>query len=348
MNITHRLLAWLFIAACLATTVQAAQPSPLPMSSPSPSASPSGFASIASLYAVPLARILKQWSQNPPSVWFGPAEPIAVRALETPHNSTYIGLAEFEEIHAPLSRVAGILEDYGNYPKLFDDLVRVEVRGRQGKQFVVFTQQGIPVPFVPDETNEMVYQIDSTNSGQKSYLYALRKSNHLKFNDGFILLTQVSENTTAYFELDFWDADWGFIKSFGDSRIWAGSIRALAQADLAIKLRAENPGWEPGRAKKESAKWADRLDARKIYQSRIPVEKLMSVASPEPMPSPLKSESPKSEEEVGVVAGDIETSHDLEPLQDLVGYSPGPMKSTGQSFPARIFVEGPHVKRYSR
>ena len=229
----------------------------------------------------------------------GMPEPIALRAFETPGNDTYLGVAQYQEIHAPIAQVAAVIDDYPHYPDLFDDLIRAEVRSNENGALVLFTEQRIPAPFVPNEENEMMYRIESvqanpSRAASKSYLYQLRSSKNLKFNDGLILLTQAGENLTIYSEIDFWDAEWGFIKSFGAKRIWASSLRALAQADLAIKLQAEHPEWDRRRSKKESEKQAQQIAVDPIYRDRLPVSAIFPETLSSPYPSASPSISPSS------------------------------------------------------
>ncbi len=192
-------------------------------------------------------------------------EGLSLECLSTPGNETYIGVVQRMVIAAPLEKVESILDEVGKYPEIFEDMIRAERKQLKGDSFTVVSEQKIGIPFVPNEVNELRYEKSKLKGGEIQYVYDLLSSKHLKFNDGLIRLGRISPQKTSYIELDFWDADWGIAKSFGVERLWKSNLGGVVQADLAVKLRAENPDWATSEVKKESLKRRDDFD-KKIEQ----------------------------------------------------------------------------------
>lgn len=224
---------------------------------------------IPSQYSAPLARALP-FLHPSGAPWAMESPAVRLECYDTPGNRFFIGARQELRVHAKLQAVREVLDDFAHYPELFDGLVKAEVREKAGNRFVVVSEQDVPIPLVPNERNEVIYWVDESPS-RVTYLYQLRKSNHLTANDGAIILEALSPSETAYLELDFWDADWGIAKTFAPDKIWRDNISGLVQADLAVKLKAEHPDWANPHVFDESKKELDAAEVSSCVGSRKPL-----------------------------------------------------------------------------
>lgn len=197
-----------------------------------------------------------------------PSRTLTLKCWTTPGNDTYIGIYQSVLIDASLKTVEQVLDDVPKYTELFEDLVTSEIRDRSGNRFTVFSEQHIPIPFVSNERNELIYEKSAPKPELLKYRYQLKSSNHLKSNDGLIILRALSEKSTSFEEYDFWDAHWGIAKTFGNDRIWKDSAKGVAQADLAIRFKSENPTWSHEKAKEESLRAVDSLPIKDCVLQR--------------------------------------------------------------------------------
>jgi hypothetical protein len=238
----------------------------------------SGLGGIPSPYTDVIA---KRWAQTEtpapapspsaaPSLSPTPSPPLALKCWTTPDNDTYIGIEQTAIIRAPLKTVEQVFDQVSDFTQLFEDLKTSEVRERKDNRYTVFSEQSIPVPFVANERDELLYEKDSSKPKEIRYRYQLKSSNHLIANDGMIELQSISPTVTSFKEIDFWDAHWGIAKTFGINRIWKSCVKGIAQSDLAIQLRAENPNWTYKRVKEESIEAVDKLPIEECLKQRSP------------------------------------------------------------------------------
>lgn len=227
-------------------------------------------------YTARVLELLRGWKNPPVQALIKNTEGFKIFPIETVNNETYIGALQIQKIAAPIERVASVLEDFASYPALFDDLIKTEVHNKMGNRLILFSELSIPIPFVPNERDEIIYLIDSSREDVRLFRYQLSKSNNLKANDGFILLEHLGKDSTLYSEIDLLDADWGIAKSFGVNHIWKKTLQGLIQSDLAIRLRAEHPDWKLPLVKEESQKLASKFDFTEILKHKQTWEKLFS------------------------------------------------------------------------
>jgi hypothetical protein len=223
-----------------------------------------GIESVPSTY---LIELLKDWPKKDPfKPSPAPSPGLQIVCLETPGNSLYFGAEQVMQVRAPLSRVAQIIDDFSEYPALFDGLL-----SQNGNLLVVASEQHIPIPFVPNEKSEMYYLVNEPSSSRRVYRYQLKSSNHMKANDGLIILEKKSDSLTSYTEFDFWDADWGVAKALGAEKIWKDNLEGLYQSDLAILLRAEHLDWNDEKVMNESKALLKTMPITEDYRSRKPL-----------------------------------------------------------------------------
>ena len=197
-------------------------------------------------YASKLDGMLSNWP--PQGIKNLNSDELKLNCIRTSGHELLIGFVQTQVIAASLDGVRKVLDDYSDYPELFDDLKEAKIVEKKGDFFTVFSEQSIPVPLVPNEKNEMVYLAHSLKlkgvpiDGTWVYEYHLKKGNHLKFNDGLIVMETLPSKKIRYVEYDFYDANWGLAKTFsGTKGIWKNSFEGLVQADLAVKDKSEKP-----------------------------------------------------------------------------------------------------------
>jgi hypothetical protein len=208
---------------------------------------------VHSIYTEPLFELLSTIVKAPTDGSVT-TQPIRLQAWETPGNELYIGLEQRMSIDAPLSEVQAVIDDINHYKDLFPGYKDVHIVSQDRNQIVTYWEQVIPLFFVPNAKYEMIYSVDSGESGRRVYRYQLKKASVLKASDGFVLISKNGENKTSYVEYDFFDAEWGAAKIMGRDKIWTDAVEGIALSDLAIKLKSENTGWSHEKARSESAR----------------------------------------------------------------------------------------------
>lgn len=221
-----------------------------------------------SKYADELTKLLKQWPKGTSFTdvtLVGEKDqffPLKIRCISTEGNDYYIGLAQKMIVDAPFARVETVVDHFSDYVGMFDGLVHVEMVSADGNKLVTSFEENIPIPFVPNEKDQMIYIISKPKEGFKIYRYGLKESNHLTKSDGFIVLEAQPEGKTIYTEYDFFDADWGIAKSVGRDKIWQDSVEGLLQSDLALKLASEHADWTKKQVFWESKDWLKKASVK--------------------------------------------------------------------------------------
>lgn len=173
-------------------------------------------------------------------------------------------------VRASVEAVAAVLDDFTDYPRMFDGLLRAEAAWTGPASFSLLQEQRVPVPFVKNATFTLNYLVDDRGSAGKGYLYKLKEGNRLEFDDGMIRLVRTPEGDCYFLEYDFALADWGLLAGIAPSKIWESSIAGTIVSDLTIKLRAEHPDWALDRVRKEAKREASRYDLKRIAAEGVP------------------------------------------------------------------------------
>lgn len=163
-----------------------------------------------------------------------------VKVFETPENSDYIGIEQGMMVSAPLTDVSAVLDDVGNYVKLFPGFEDIHVESHDANKFDVYWENIIPVFFISNIKFWTTYIVDKSNPNRHVYRAQLREKKGLNASDTLIVL-ETEGTSTKYSEYDFFDADYGILKTLAPKRIWKESVEAIIISDLAIKLKAEKP-----------------------------------------------------------------------------------------------------------
>ena len=224
----------------------------------------------------PYSSILPHWVKNlPKEIKFensNKKDHIEIIGIETPHLPFYIGVAHRVLIKAPFARAEEVFDHFTNYPKLFKGLLSAKTLEADGNRLVTFWEEHIPIPFVPNIRSEIIYLISSLGKTKKLYRYGLKSSNRLIHNDGFMLIEALSNDETQLTEIDFFNANWGLLKSLGSNHAWKESITGLMQTDFALKLAAENPEWESKKVVETSESMADSVNLEPILKHKLKID----------------------------------------------------------------------------
>jgi hypothetical protein len=237
-----RALALLLLAATLALSTSAARAGPedddeeaRPDFDRAPIASEPG-PEIERLSKVPFSEL---WT-NPP------AEPkpgeFALTCYRLAGSDSAIAASQKLLVRAPLAEIGAVLERIGEYDRIFRGFKKIKVVEQRGSKILSYWEQRIPIPLVPNVKYRMLYEL-SSQPGERLLRYRLTWSNTLKFSEGFIRLQQDpgNPNLTRYAEVDVWDSHTGLGGLIAPGRIVRESFEGVAQTDLALLLRAENP-----------------------------------------------------------------------------------------------------------
>jgi hypothetical protein len=209
---------------------------------------PENFDGLDSVYAGWLSHVLQHWS--PKEFGSESARPLTLTCIATANEDKYVGMLQRTTIRAGISVVEEILDDVAHYRDLFPGTVDVQVvpGSRYGNRFVTAWEQHVPVFFLPNVTYELAHQVDKTTPGRAVYRYKLRRGDKLTASDGMVVLDAVGPATTQFTEYDFFNARWGPLPA---ALVWRESLQGAFLSDVAIKLKAENPGWSYDRIASE-------------------------------------------------------------------------------------------------
>jgi hypothetical protein len=227
---------------------------------------------IDSIYSARLKNLFMKEVSVPPK---GSPGVLKIYRINTPSNELYIGMKQEMVVKASVSDVAGVLDDFAKYPEMFEDLAKVEIVSRNNGGFSLLQEQKVPIPFISNVVFTLNYFVDDSQPGRKGYLYKLKESNNMKFNDGMIKLVRISENECFFIEYDFVSADWSLLGSIASSKIWESSIEGAVFSNMIIKLKAEHPDWHYSRIKKEAKKITSSYNLTEIVKEGIPADSFL-------------------------------------------------------------------------
>ncbi len=226
-----------------------------------------------SIYTNYILNLIRVWPKDSFVAQENSPNPVQLQCIETIGNPYYIGLEQFMRVNAPLGRVEEILDDINHYKDLFPGFDDIHIVSQQENKILTYWEQHVPFFFVPNVTYQVLYLTDKTSSHRKIYRYKLKNSKNLKTNDGVIIIEEdspVAVNTprTRYTEYDFFDADWGIVKTVAPGRIWKDSVEGIYLSDVAIKLMAEHPRWSFKQVKEESQKILELFPVNKAIEQK--------------------------------------------------------------------------------
>jgi len=203
----------------------------------------------SSVYTGWLADVLKDWPASRPRS-DGTAS-LQLSCVATPSDDRYVGMLQQMTVDASLAAVEKVLDDVPRYKDLFPGVVDVHVLpgSHDGRRYVTVWEQRVPVFFLPNVIYELANLVDKTTPGLRIYRYKLRRGGSMLASDGMVVLEELGPAKTRFTEYDFFNAQWGPLPA---STVWHESLRGAFVSDMAIKLRAENPGWSVERVVTEA------------------------------------------------------------------------------------------------
>jgi hypothetical protein len=192
--------------------------------------------------------------------------PILLDCLLTPGQPDTVGVRQFMSISAPLSEVAAVVEDFAHDAQLFPDLADVHVvkGSEEGNRFAVSWEQRVPVFFVPNVRYETTWLLERQEK-RVSYRYKLKAKGTVKTTDGFIVLEDAGGGLTRYTEVDFIESATGPVSM---ATVWEMTLSGMFRSDVAIKLKAEHPGWTYPRLRSEADQLLERFPTTACFQKR--------------------------------------------------------------------------------
>ena len=168
---------------------------------------------------------------------------IALNCYTNPEDKYYIGLFHGLLINDSLKNVASVLEDFSNYPRVFNGVEESGiVKKNNENNIVVQFEDKAPIFFLPNTRYQMFYSIERNGGDRQIYRYHLSnvlKQNDILFSDGLIFLKE-NHGKTFFYELDFFKAKWGMAEKLASSKIWPESVKELILSDFELKIKVEN------------------------------------------------------------------------------------------------------------
>lgn len=218
-------------AVAAASTSLAAGPHALDEELPGPRTASTAF----------VVQQLTHWPKGGPLAERPDAGGLTLTCLEAKGEPDTVGVAQVLTVDAGLAEVVALIDDFAHYTKLFPDLADVHVvKGSEdGNRFGVFTEQIVPVFFLPNIKFENTYLVERT-PGRVSYRYQLKAKGDLKAVDGLMVFEALDDGRTRYTEFDFVEGAWGLVPR---DTVWKETVDGFARSDWSLKLKAEHPGW---------------------------------------------------------------------------------------------------------
>jgi hypothetical protein len=197
-----------------------------------------------------------------------PSPTVNIVCIQTEGDPLYIGVQQEFIIKAPLKRVVDVLEDFDNYPMMFEDIIKAVFTKKADDYYMLWQEQKFPIPFLSNIVYTQSYYIENTPS-RKRYLYKLYEGGKdAKYDDGMIQLKKLGENECSFYELDFVDADWSIIGKIAPGTIWKAAVKGAIESNMIIKTRAENPTWSMDDVKDEANRIVDQINFSEIVANK--------------------------------------------------------------------------------
>ena len=227
----------LAFAALLCVVSAAAEPQPVVADGPE---------GIDSGYSDYLSQVLKHWS--PAQSAASETLRVTMTCVATANADRYVGMIQQQTIDAPIAAVTEVLDDIDHYQDLFPGTVKVRIRegslrvdaARPGSMlFATAWVQRAPIPFLPEIRFEMSHLVEKAPA-RVVYRYKLLRGDKLTASDGLVVLEAIGATRTRFTEYDFFDGHWGPLPTW---LVWKESLKGAYHSDLAVRFKAEQPGW---------------------------------------------------------------------------------------------------------
>lgn len=203
-----------------------------------------------------------------------PNDKISLKCLETQEGQYYIGLAHSLTINSPAKEVASIIETFNQYPVVFEGIEDAKIMKKMDlENIIVEFENKSPAFFIPNIRYQMEYKIIPTHTGKiyKYHLSNLLPQKDILFSDGVMFLEE-KNGVTRFYEIDFFNANWGLAEKIAGSRIWHDSIKELVISDFELKLKAENLNMTVSEKKNKIKNLIDDDQIEKCIQNKLSVK----------------------------------------------------------------------------
>jgi hypothetical protein len=186
-----------------------------------------------------------------------------------------MGFAQSTRVHAPLSALEKVLDDFEHYKDLFVGLDGSKVlcagpgaqaRGRVDVEY----DQSPPVFFLPGVKYALSYRIEKPRADAKVYRYRLKQAGRIRALDGLVLIEGISDSESRFTAMDLYDVDWGPASVFGARKLWARNLEDNFRTDAAIRLKAEHPDWDAKKVREQAEEAFEGFD-RDAFFARKPI-----------------------------------------------------------------------------
>jgi uncharacterized membrane protein len=194
-----------------------------------------------SFYSERLLKLLEHWP--PPTLLLHDARPVYVRAIKTPGFSDMVGVVKHFTVKAPLSKVVELTEKFDAYPKIWDDIVSVQVDSRDKNRTVTSWVRKAPAFFLPRIKFRTLYISDKSHPDRVVYFQRFLDGNAMKSSDGLVVMEKVTDQTTRISVITFFNPDAGAFRGLVEGKIWKKSVENAFKDDIAFAARLEHPDW---------------------------------------------------------------------------------------------------------
>lgn len=225
-----------------------------------------------SRYTTLFLKLVKNWPPKDLPYSGTEGRVLHIKVYETPGNEDYIGIEQTMIVNAPTDRVEAVLDDVNHYADLFPGFADIHLVSKEGNRFDVYWENSIPIFFIPNTKFWTTYTVDKSNPAKIIYRAQLKEKKGLKTSDTLIVLEADGKNT-KYAEYDFYDADYGILKTLAPKRIWKDSVEAVIVSDLNIKMKAENP----------QMPYSEIMTSGLAVSKTYPIESLIESKKPHPL-----------------------------------------------------------------
>lgn len=205
-----------------------------------------------SYYSPRIHRLLAQWPPKYVPLKPEGENPIWMKPIRTKGKSNYFGVVKRVSIQAPLAKVAEAIEDFEGSPNLFPEVIRVQKTAEDGNFISTLWEREPPVFFAPRIRYQQSYLIDRSKSSRRLYRYQLKTSDTVNFSDGLIVLEKEGESATRLIAWDFFESDFGIVKTLAEGAIWKRALEGSYKGDITFKAHVEHPDWGRKQLREES------------------------------------------------------------------------------------------------
>lgn len=181
-----------------------------------------------------------------------PAPSERILEIHTQGQPDIIGMAKRFEVRAPLGRVVEVAEDYGDYPRIWKDVRRVQVISRDRNQVITRWEREAPAFFLPSIRYRMVTTRGQPRPGRVIFHHQLIDGNLVGSSDAIVLYDAVGPGRTRVSVLNFFTPEVGPFRAIANGRIWRQSVESSFKEDVAFRDRVEHPDWDANRLDREA------------------------------------------------------------------------------------------------